>query len=98
MKGVQKMTKTELIANVSAATDIPQKAVEKALNAILATISDSLAAGESVAIPGFGTFIRSHRAARTGRNPQTGEPLNVPASDVPVFKAGKTLKDAVKGS
>ena len=89
------MTKTDLIQSVSGAVDMPQKAVEKALNAMLDTISAAMENGEAVTIPGFGTFSRKHRGARRGRNPQTGEEIDIPACDVPSFKPGKRLRDAV---
>lgn len=89
------MTKTDLIQSVSGAVDMPQKAVEKALNAMLDTISEAMENGDAVTIPGFGTFSRKHRSARRGRNPQTGEEMDIPACDVPAFKPGKRLRDAV---
>lgn len=77
------------------AVDMPKKAVEKALNAMLDTISEAMENGDTVTIPGFGTFSRKHRGARRGRNPQTGEEMDIPACDVPAFKPGKRLRDAV---
>mgnify|MGYP000072441329 CR=1 FL=1 len=91
------MTKTELAAAVSAQTDIPLTAVSKTLNATLETITQELAHGGSVTLPGFGTFSLKHREARKGHNPATGEEIMIPAGDTPSFKAGKTLKDAVNG-
>ena len=67
----------------------------KALDASIASVSEALKKGDTVTLVGFGTFAVKERAARTGRNPKTGEPLNIPASKVPSFKAGKGLKDAV---
>ena len=90
------MTKRELILTVSGATDIPPKAVEKTLNTAIDTIIDSVASGDSVTIPGFGTFLTKHRQARVYRNPRTGEPVKVDACEVPAFKPGKRLKEACK--
>lgn len=90
------MTKKELVLAVSGAADIPPKAVERALNATLDTIIDAVASGDSVAIPGFGTFFTKHREARMCRNPQTGEPVTVTACEVPAFKPGKRMKEACK--
>lgn len=89
------MNKTDLIQAVSGAVDMPQKAVERALNATLDTIAETIGSGGTVAIPGFGTFVLRHRDARKGRNPQTGEEVDIPACDVPAFKPGKRLRDAV---
>ena len=89
------MTKSELIATVSASADMPQKAAEKALNAAFDTIIDAVGQGDSVAIPGFGTFGVKHREARKCRNPQTGEEMETPACDVPFFKPGSRMKAAV---
>jgi DNA-binding protein HU-beta len=91
------MTKTELIYAASGASAIPPDVVGKALNALLDGITEAVGNGDTVTIPGFGTFSRKHREARTCRNPQTGEPITVPACYVPSFKAGKRLKDAVNG-
>ena len=89
------MTKAELITAVAEKTDLTKKDSEKALTAVLNTISDALAAGEKVQLIGFGTFDVKERAARTGRNPRTKETIEIPASKIPQFKAGKELKDAV---
>ena len=88
------MTKQDLI-DIVAEIGMSKKQAGVAVNAILDAISDSLAAGEKVSLVGFGSFSVNKRAARTGRNPRTGEPLKIKAKKVPVFKAGKTLKDAV---
>ena len=88
------MTKQDLIEKV-AETGMSKKQAGVVVNAILDAISDSLAAGEKVSLVGFGSFSVNKRAARTGRNPRTGEPLKIKAKKVPVFKAGKALKDAV---
>ena len=72
------------------------KAVEKSLNTTVETIIDAVTSGDSVTIPGFGTFFTKHRAPRVCRNPKTGEPVKVDACEVPVFKPGKRLKEACK--
>lgn len=89
------MNKSELVASVAEQAGLTKKDAEKAVNAIFASVQDALVKGEKVQIIGFGTFEVRTRAARKGRNPQTGKPLNIPASNNPVFKAGKALKDAV---
>jgi DNA-binding protein HU-beta len=91
------MTKNELVLTASGAVDIPPKAVEKALNAMVDTIIEAVASGEGIILPGFGTFSRKHRDARTCRNPQTGESMDVPAREVASFKPGKRLREAVNG-
>jgi len=90
------MTKDELVEKISGDADISKKDAEAALKAVTGGISDALAGGDSVTLVGFGTFSVSNRAARTGRNPQTGEALQIAASKGVKFKAGKALKDAVK--
>lgn len=89
------MNKSELIDNAAEETGLSKTDVEKVLRAILGSIEDSVKRGEKVAISGFGTFERRERAARTGRNPQTGETMQVAASKAPAFKPGKQFKDAV---
>ena len=89
------MNKSELIAAIAEKADLPKATIEKAFNATLNTITDELAKGTNIAIVGFGTFKVNDRAARTARNPKTGETMQVAASKSPVFKAGKSLKDAV---
>ncbi|KFF49797.1 MULTISPECIES: nucleoid-associated protein HU-beta [Salinicola] len=89
------MNKSELIEAIAASADIPKAAATRALDAMIESVSDSLKNGDSVALVGFGTFSVKERAARTGRNPQTGKPINISAAKVPSFKAGKALKDAV---
>ena len=89
------MNKTELI-NAITAEGLTKKDAEKALNALTGAIGDALAKGEAVQLMGFGTFCVKERAAREGRNPRTGETVKIAASKVPVFKAGKGLKDKVK--
>lgn len=90
------MNKTELIKNVAQNAEISQKEATVVLQTVVESITNSLAAGEKVQLIGFGTFEVRGRAARTGRNPQTGEEMQIAASKVPAFKAGKELKEAVK--
>lgn len=89
------MNKAELIDAVAEAADISKAAATRSVDTVLDSISGSLKNGDSVTLIGFGTFSVRARNARTGRNPRTGEALNIPASNMPVFKAGKALKDAV---
>ena len=89
------MTKAELIANVAKKAELTQKDTEAAVNAFFSTVQESLAAGENVQVIGFGTFEVRERAGRVGRNPQTGEEIQIAAAKVPAFKPGKALKDAV---
>ena len=89
------MNKAELIEEVAKVT-CSKKEAEAAVGALLTTVKKALKKGDSVTLVGFGTFGVSKRKARTGRNPQTGEALKIAAKKVPVFKAGKDLKDAVK--
>ena len=91
------MNKTELVNSVSEKAEVTKKDAEKAVNAVFNSISDALAAGDKVQLVGFGTFEVKERAARVGRNPQTGETIDITAAKVPGFKAGKVLKDAVAG-
>lgn len=89
------MNKGELIEAVAAAADLTKADATKAVEAVVDTITRALKKGDQVAIVGFGSFAVKSRAARQGRNPKTGETINIPASRVPGFKAGKALKDAV---
>lgn len=89
------MNKMELIQEVAERTGLAKKDAEKALNALLDTVADTLASGDKVQLVGFGSFEIKEREARTGRNPKTREPIEIPAAKVPVFKAGKALKDRV---
>ncbi|SER42152.1 MULTISPECIES: HU family DNA-binding protein [Pseudomonas] len=89
------MNKSELIQAISEKADLNKAMAEKALNSLVEVISDELAKGETVALVGFGTFQVSERAARKGRNPQTGQEIDIAASKNPTFKPGKGLKDAV---
>ena len=89
------MNKTELIASVMEKTELPKKESEKAVLAVFDAITAALQAGEKVQIMGFGVFEAKERPERVGRNPRTKEEITIPASRVPMFKAGKALKDAV---
>ncbi|NLP18268.1 MAG: HU family DNA-binding protein [Firmicutes bacterium] len=91
------MNKGELITSVANKIDITKKDAEKAVNAVFETIQETMATGERVQLIGFGTFEVRDRKARKGRNPQTGEEIDIPAAKVPAFKAGKGLRDAVAG-
>ncbi|OFO55447.1 HU family DNA-binding protein [Nosocomiicoccus sp. HMSC059G07] len=90
------MNKTDLINVVSDKADLTKKDAGAAVDAVFEAIQGSLTKGEKVQLIGFGTFEVRERAARKGRNPQTGEEIEIAASKVPAFKAGKALKDAVK--
>ncbi len=89
------MNKTELIEAVASSADIPKAAAGRALDAVVEAITDALRKGDAVSLVGFGTFSVKERAARTGRNPQTGASIEIAAARVPSFKVGKALKDAV---
>ena len=89
------MNKAELISAVAEKTGLSKKDSEKAINATFDTITLSMEAGEKVQLVGFGAFDIKERAARIGRNPKTKEEIEIPVSRVPVFKAGKALKDAI---
>lgn len=89
------MNKSELIDAIAAAADLPKASAGRALDAVVDSITDALKKGDPVALVGFGTFAVKHRAARAGRNPQTGATIQIKAANVPGFKAGKALKDAV---
>lgn len=91
------MNKTELIARVAEKTDLTKKAAGDAVEAVLESITEALAAGNKVTLVGFGTFEVRDRAARRGVNPATGAAIDIPASRVPAFKAGKSLKETVAG-
>lgn len=90
------MTKVELIAAVAADAGMTKKDAEKAVNSAIATITEALKNGEKVSLVGFGTFEVRKRPARSGINPQTKQPITIPASTLPAFKAGKALKEAVQ--
>lgn len=89
------MTKTELIKNVASRLGKPERAVGEIADCLIEVVSESLSRGEPVQLIGFGTFERKERAARTGVNPATKETIEIPATHVPSFKAGKALKDRV---
>ena len=89
------MNKTELIDAMANASGLTKKDAESALNAFTSVVGEEIAKGGKVSLVGFGTFEVSERAAREGRNPQTGETMKIEASKAPKFKAGKALKDAV---
>ncbi len=89
------MNKSELIDAIAASADLSKASAGRALDSALEAITDALKKNDSVALVGFGTFAVKARAARTGRNPQTGNPIEIKAANVPSFKAGKALKDAV---
>jgi DNA-binding protein HU-beta len=88
------MNKSQLIEQISIGSDISKAAAERALNSFIEAVTDEIKIGEQVALVGFGTFSVSDRAARTGRNPQTGAAIEIAAAKVPKFKPGKALKDA----
>ena len=90
------MNKSDLINKVAESTELSKKDAGKAVDAVFQSIMDSLGEGERVQIIGFGNFEVRDRAARKGRNPQTGEEIQIAATKVPAFRAGKALKDAVK--
>ncbi|MGI6777869.1 MAG: HU family DNA-binding protein [Acetivibrionales bacterium] len=89
------MNKADLISNMSEKAAISKKDAEKALNAFMDSVEEALVKGDKVQLVGFGSFEIRERAARKGRNPQTKEEITIKASKVPVFKAGKVLKDMV---
>lgn len=89
------MNKGELIDAVAASAGLSRADATKAVDGVLDSVTRTLSGGDSVSLVGFGTFSVKERAARTGRNPRTGEPIQIAASKVPGFKAGKALKDAV---
>jgi DNA-binding protein HU-beta len=89
------VNKTELIEAVAEGADISKAAATRAVDAMVGNIINTLAKGDQVAIAGFGSFVVRERAARTGRNPRTGEEIQIAASKNPAFKAGKAFKDAV---
>ena len=91
----QNVNKTELIDRIADSADISKAAAGRALDAAIDAITDSLKQADPVSLVGFGTFTVRDRAARTGRNPQTGAPIHIGAAKVPAFKPGKALKDAL---
>jgi DNA-binding protein HU-beta len=92
------MNRQEMISVLASKTGKPKSECEQSINTVIATIAEALERGEDVALPGFGTFTISERAARQGRNPKTGETIEIAASRVPTFKAGSKLKSAVNPS
>ena len=89
------MNKAELVDAVANAANVSKADAGRAVDAVVNSITNALKKGQQVSVVGFGTFSVKHRAARSGRNPRTGETINIAASNVPGFKAGKALKDAV---
>ena len=89
------MNKAELVAAIAEKTELSKKDTEKALKAFVDVVTEELKKGEKIQMVGFGTFEVSERAAREGRNPANGQPMQIAASKAPKFKAGKTLKDAI---
>ena len=89
------MNKSELIDAIASSADLSKASAGRALDAVVESVTDALKGGDSVSLVGFGVFSVKERAARTGRNPQTGEEIQIKAAKVPSFKAGKALKDAV---
>jgi DNA-binding protein HU-beta len=91
------MNKTEFVNQVAKTAELSQKDASKAVDAVFDAVSEALKNGDKVSLIGFGNFEVRERAARTGRNPQTGEEIQIAAGKVPAFKAGKVLKEAVAG-
>lgn len=89
------MNKAELIESVAGSANLSKADATRAVDAVIDNITSALKKGQQVSVVGFGTFSVKHRAARSGRNPRTGESIDIAASNVPGFKAGKALKDAV---
>lgn len=90
------MNKSELVENISAGAGLSKADAQRALDATIESITNALKKGDTVSLIGFGTFSVKERAARTGRNPSTGETIQIKASKTPSFKAGKGFKDAIK--
>lgn len=91
------MNKGELVAKIADDLGISQKQVDEVVTALLEEVKGQVAKGEKVTLTGFGTYSKKDRKGRTGRNPRTGEEIQIPASSVPAFSAGKQFKDFVKG-
>lgn len=89
------MNKAELVAAIAEKTELSKKDSEKALKAFVDVVTEELTKGEKIQLVGFGTFEVAERAAREGRNPQTGKTMTIPASKAPKFKAGKALKEVI---
>ncbi len=90
------MKKAELIDRVAKEAKIPRAAAERAINSFTDTITEVLQTGDKITLPGFGTFLVSNRSSRKGRNPRTGEEIEIPTVKIPKFKVGKGLKEAVR--
>ncbi|EKT53518.1 nucleoid-associated protein HU-beta [Providencia sneebia] len=91
------MNKSQLIDQIASEANISKAAAGRVVDAFVASVTDTLSKGDDVALVGFGTFTVRERAARVGRNPQTGKEINIEAAKVPAFRPGKGLKDAVNG-
>ncbi len=91
------MKKADLVEEVANAVDVPKKSAEKIVKTVFQSITQALHRGEKIELRGFGSFRLRERKARIGRNPKTGETVNVPAKKVPYFKAGKELKELING-
>lgn len=89
------MNKTQFVSRLAEKTKLSKAEAERALNGVIEIITEQLKGGDKVNLTGFGSFSVGERAPRTGRNPQTGQPIDIPAARVPKFKAGKILKDSV---
>ncbi len=97
-RNLSQMNKAELITAIAEHSKLTKADSERALNSLLKIIENTLKAGDSIVLVGFGSFEVKDRAARTGRNPQNGQEISIPAAKVPSFKPGKALKEAVNGS
>ena len=89
------MNKSQLVDKISESADLSKAAAGRALDSFIEAVSEALQSGDQVSLVGFGTFLLRERASRSGRNPQTGETIEIAAAKIPAFKAGKALKDAV---
>ena len=89
------MNKTQMVEHIAVSADLPKAKADAALQAFIQGVNNALSDGDEVALIGFGTFKVNERAARTGRNPKTGEEIQIAASKIPAFKAGKGLKEAL---
>ena len=90
------MNKAELIDKIAVVADVSKATAGRCLDALVESVTRALRAGDSVNLVGFGSFVVKRRAARQGRNPRTGQPIQIDAANVPSFRAGKTLKDSVQ--